>query len=92
MLRPMEVVSISISYYFGYTDIDLDNLAKPMLDGLKGVVIADDRQVVELILRKRTLAAASRQPDLPSEVAASIAAGREFVHVTVMQLDAEGWR
>ena len=32
---------------------DLDNVAKNILDGLKGIVIADDRLVTDLHLRKR---------------------------------------
>lgn len=32
---------------------DLDNLAKNLLDGLKGVLVADDKQVVTLKLSKR---------------------------------------
>lgn len=31
---------------------DLDNACKALLDGLKGVVFADDRQVVEVAIRK----------------------------------------
>ena len=46
-------VSILIIYFHqGETTIDVDNTAKSLLDGLKGVVFRDDRQVSELRVRK----------------------------------------
>lgn len=38
---------------------DVDNLAKAALDGLSGIVIADDRLVVELLACKRRAATAA---------------------------------
>jgi Holliday junction resolvase RusA-like endonuclease len=33
--------------------VDLDNLAKPVLDALKGVVFQDDGQISDMRMRKR---------------------------------------
>jgi crossover junction endodeoxyribonuclease RusA len=62
---------------------DVDNFAKPILDGLKGVVVADDGQVMDLLLRKRPLGA-TPFTDPSDGVLRQLAAGREFVHVSVL--------
>lgn len=36
----------------GPTDPDLDNIAKPFLDGIEGKIVADDRLFYEIVLRK----------------------------------------
>jgi len=46
-----------IYFYRGETTLDVDNIAKSLLDGLKGVVFRDDQQVSELLVRKRRLTA-----------------------------------
>lgn len=44
-------VCVSIEAYV-YRPMDCDNIAKCLLDGMKGVCYEDDFQVVELIIRK----------------------------------------
>jgi Holliday junction resolvase RusA-like endonuclease len=41
-----------IYFYQGETTLDVDNIAKSLLDGLKGVLFRDDRQVSEILIRK----------------------------------------
>ncbi len=41
-----------IYFYQAETTLDLDNIAKSLLDGLKGVIFRDDQQVSELRVRK----------------------------------------
>src|SRR3954453_16081019 len=48
-------VRASITYYFEQTDLDLDNMLKPIMDGVKRAVIDDDKLVVELWARKHRL-------------------------------------
>lgn len=43
---------VEIVFYGPHWGSDLDNLAKLVLDGMKGVFWVDDHQVCELILRK----------------------------------------
>ncbi len=43
---------MEIWYFYLENSIDLDNLAKPICDALKKLVYEDDRQIVELHLRK----------------------------------------
>ena len=46
-------VSVLIIYFYqGEATIDVDNIAKSLLDGLKSVGFRDDRQVSELRVRK----------------------------------------
>ena len=49
-------VSVTITYFFDDTPVDVDNLPKPILDALKGLVFRDDSQVYDLFCRKRNRA------------------------------------
>jgi hypothetical protein len=51
-----DIAILIIYFYQGETTIDVDNIAKSLLDGLKGVLFRDDRQVSELLIRKSRLA------------------------------------
>lgn len=44
-----------IYFYQSETTLDIDNIAKSLLDGMKGVLFGDDRQVSELLVRKTRL-------------------------------------
>ena len=46
-------VMISVAYIFDSTPIDVDNIPKPILDALTGLVYSDDSQVTDLICRVR---------------------------------------
>ena len=49
-------VSVTLLYYFFGEDVlDLDNIAKPILDGMSGVAYSDDSQIAQLTLRKTSL-------------------------------------
>jgi hypothetical protein len=50
-----DVGVLIIYFYQGETTLDVDNIAKSLLDGLKGVVFRDDQQVSELVIRKTRL-------------------------------------
>jgi len=47
-----EVGIIVIYFYRDQTNIDIDNIAKPILDALNGLLIEDDVLVSQLVLRK----------------------------------------
>ena len=49
----MNVIVVITYYYYDWAPLDVDNMAKPILDALKGVVYSDDDQVSDLISRKR---------------------------------------
>jgi crossover junction endodeoxyribonuclease RusA len=46
-------VEISLNLNPNFPTIDLDNVAKAVLDGLKGHVFIDDAQVMRLLVEKR---------------------------------------
>ena len=52
-----DVAVFIVYFYQGETTLDVDNIAKSLLDGLKGVLFRDDRQVSELVVRKSRLSA-----------------------------------
>jgi hypothetical protein len=50
-------VSVLIIYFYqGETSLDVDNIAKTLLDGLKAVLVRDDRQISQLLVRKTRIA------------------------------------
>lgn len=51
-LTDQDVAVLIIYFYQGEATLDVDNIAKSLLDGLKGVLYRDDRQVSELLIRK----------------------------------------
>lgn len=46
-------VAITIELNPNYPAIDLDNVAKAVLDGIKGHIFVDDSQVMRLLVEKR---------------------------------------
>ena len=80
---------VEITFFYDTRAGDVDNIAKPILDGLKGVVLADDGQVMDIVVSKRPITA-FRFVDLAPNLPALLAAGREFVRVRVLPFDLEG--
>lgn len=65
-------------------DIDVDNVAKPILDAIKAnVLLSDDALVVDLTIRKRNLGVALSVVDPPPGLAAALETGDPFVYVEV---------
>jgi hypothetical protein len=52
-----DISVLIIYFYHGEATLDVDNIAKSLLDGLKGVLYRDDIQVSELLVRKSRFAA-----------------------------------
>ncbi len=48
-------VMVTITYFFDSSPLDVDNVPKPILDALKGLIYVDDSQVTDLLCRKREL-------------------------------------
>src|SRR6201993_4982602 len=46
-----DLAVLIIYFYQGETTLDVDNIAKSLLDGLKGVLFRDDQQVSELLIK-----------------------------------------
>ena len=76
-------VMVTITYFFEGASLDVDNMPKPILDGLNGLVYSDDSQVTDLLCRKRRHSVESRMPDPPPLLRSSYENSEEFVHVNV---------
>ncbi|MFN6538973.1 MAG: RusA family crossover junction endodeoxyribonuclease [Nostoc sp. EkiNYC01] len=48
-------VMLQITYFYDSVQIDVDNIAKPIQDAIKGLAYVDDNQVSDLLVRKRNL-------------------------------------
>lgn len=76
-------VHVQITHVFPGVSGDLDNLAKPVLDALKGLAYEDDRQVTDLTMRKRDLTRDLRVETRWPALIAGFNQGGEFLHVVV---------
>jgi hypothetical protein len=79
-------ISVLIIYFYqAATFLDVDNIAKSLLDGLKGVLFRDDQQVSELLVRKSPfsvgLALTGASPYLLDGIERMSQAGSDFVYV-----------
>jgi len=82
-------VRVGITHVFATVTIDLDNLAKPVLDALKGIVLQDDEQVREL-MRKHELDQIDRIQTFRPLLLQALGRGEEFLHIVVEEaLDQE---
>jgi hypothetical protein len=84
-LTNQDVAVLIIYFYQGQTFIDVDNIAKSLLDGLKGVLFRDDQQVSELLVRKSRLSAGlsltGATPYLLNAIEHMSQLGSDFVYV-----------
>ena len=77
------LVMITITYFFEGSSMDVDNLPKPIVDALQGLVYLDDEQVTDVLSRKRDLGAELRVLNPSPNLAEAFDRGGEFLHVVV---------
>ena len=78
-------VMVTISYFFENVLLDVDNIPKPILDALKGLVYSDDSLVSDLLCRKRSLKEDIRIQN-PSQLLLEMhTKSRQFLHVSVVE-------
>ena len=78
-------VHVKITHMFPGVAGDLDNLAKPVLDALKGLAYVDDRHVTDLTMRKRDLTRDLRVETRWPTLIAAFNQGGEFIHVVLQE-------
>ena len=84
-------VTVTITYVYEGTSLDVDNIPKPILDALKGLVYLDDSQVSDLLCRKRVLGGDLRIPAASTLLLETREQLRQFLHVEVSEVvDQEG--
>ena len=77
------LLMITIMYFYNDRSLDIDNVPKPILDALKGIVFEDDNQVTDLICRKRKLVPTLNAPKPSSVLDEELHRRKEFVYVLV---------
>lgn len=76
-------VSVTITYFFDDTPVDVDNFPKPILDALKGLVFQDDSQVYDLLCRKRNRADNLRIAGPSQGLLDALDNSRQVLHIKV---------
>lgn len=82
---PPFVGPLAVTIYYFYEDaaLDVDNLVKPFLDALIGLVYEDDRQISDLVCRRRDFRGPFVVRDVSPTLADGLVGGREFLYVRV---------
>ena len=78
-------VSVSITYFFEGASIDVDNMAKPILDAMKDLVFSDDSYVYDLLCRKRDLNGDVRIQDPSSVLLGALSDAEQFLQINVTE-------
>ena len=81
-------VAVTITYFYDRTPLDVDNIAKPILDALKGLVYSDDSQVADLLCRKRDLNAELRIQNASTTLLDSLRDAEPILHIAVAETTA----
>ena len=76
---------VTIVYFCGGRSADVDNVPKPILDVLKGLVFRDDDQVTDLICRKRNLASFQVGSSGSRVLDGGLSKGQDFVFISVTE-------
>lgn len=77
-----------ITYFHqGNTDLDIDNIIKPILDSLNGILYVDDAQVGEVNCKRIDLNDAYTIVNSTSLLATQLTRGVEFVYFELFQYD-----
>lgn len=78
-----EELMVTITYFYDSTPMDVDNIPKPILDALKGVIFFDDGQITDLLCRKRVLRPSFQTQNLSPVLQRALGLSRQFVHIFV---------
>ena len=75
---------VIITYFYEEASLDVDNIPKPILDALKGLVYSDDSDVSDLLCRKRDLNGDLRIQNPSSVLLETLRdSEQQFLHITV---------
>ena len=76
-------VSVTINYYFTSDVLDVDNIIKPILDALNGLVYQDDLQVVKVASQKGPVPTGPLLSGVAPVLSAGLRSRDDFLHVLV---------
>jgi len=80
----VQEISVEITHFFEGAPADVDNIVKPILDALKELVYVDDRQITDLVSRRRALAGPYAVEPVSDVLAEGISLRREFLHIRIV--------
>ena len=78
-------MALTITYFFDAGSPDVDNIPKPILDALNGLIYADDTQVSDMACRKRDLRDDIVIHDLSPYLLRHLRRFRQVLHVSIAQ-------
>ncbi len=78
-------VAVVITYYYDGDSPDVDNITKPILDALNGIIFRDDGQVVEAKSRKKSLNGSYKLRGVSSVLLLAFASGDDFLHIKITE-------
>ena len=76
-------VMVTITYFFDGAILDVDNIPKPILDALNGLVYSDDSQVSDILCRRRDRRRELRIQNASPMLLDYIDKPGQFLHITV---------
>lgn len=74
---------VTVTHFFDRVALDVDNIPKPILDALKGLVYSDDSQVTDMLCRKRNLNDILRVQNPSIVLNEAFDQRKEFLHIVV---------
>jgi crossover junction endodeoxyribonuclease RusA len=77
------LIMLTITNFYESVSMDIDNIPKPILDALKGLVYLDDEQVTDVLCRKRDLNSSLRIENPSSVLAEGLSRRHEFLYIVV---------
>ena len=75
--------AVTLTYFYDERPMDVDNIPKPVLDALIGLVYHNDSQVTDILCRKRKLDPMLSIPKRSPILRLALDHGGEFLHVVI---------
>ena len=76
-------VSVTLNYYYTVDVLDVDNIIKPVLDELKGLVYRDDIQVIRVVSQKQSVLLGSPLPTSTPALSDGLRSRSDFLYILV---------
>ena len=75
--------AVTLTYFYDDMPMDVDNIPKPVLDALIGLVYHDDSQVTDILCRKREIAPDLAIPKRSHILGLALDHESDFLHVVI---------